>query len=118
MPAAFQRIPPMSQTEQVCPQEQAQIHSRDSASIDFAQASGKTASKNFWIEDIGFIVSFHCIFPQTVLKIGWTTNSPSGEKGPKITAKLSDAVLDTPSPKLRLATEPHARTIQPQESTP
>lgn len=42
----------MSHTDRECPQGQVQIHSRDSASIDFDQASGRTASKNFWIEDI------------------------------------------------------------------
>jgi hypothetical protein len=28
------------------------IHSRDSASRDFAEASGSTASKSFWMKDI------------------------------------------------------------------
>jgi hypothetical protein len=49
----FPATPPSSHTERACPQGQVDIHSRDSASIDFAQASGKTAIKNFWMDDIG-----------------------------------------------------------------
>jgi hypothetical protein len=42
----------MSQTDREWPQGQVHIHSRDSASIDFAEASGSTARKSFWINDI------------------------------------------------------------------
>ena len=52
LPAAPQRIPPRSQAERACPHGHVYIHSRDSASIDFAEASGRTAIKSFWMNDI------------------------------------------------------------------
>ena len=68
MPAAFQRTPPMSQTERKYPQGQVHIHSRDSASIDFAEASGNTASKSFWINDINPFYLFAIPVRKPVLK--------------------------------------------------
>jgi hypothetical protein len=52
LPEAPHRIPPRSQVERACPHGQVCIHSRDSASIDFAEASGNTAIKSFWMKDI------------------------------------------------------------------
>jgi hypothetical protein len=45
-------MPPRSQTEQACPQGQVHIQARDSVSMDFAEASGSTAMKSFWMQDI------------------------------------------------------------------
>jgi hypothetical protein len=64
----------MSQTEHACPREQVYVHSRDSPSIDFAQASGKTASRNFWIEDID---SF-CSNLLAWFRLGWLLRSTLG----------------------------------------
>jgi hypothetical protein len=52
LPAAFQRTPPRSHTEQAWQHGQVYIHSRDSASIDFAEALGSTAIKSFWMNRI------------------------------------------------------------------
>jgi hypothetical protein len=40
------------------------IHSRDSVSIDFAQAAGKSPGKSFWMKDID---SFY-LFPVPIRK--------------------------------------------------
>ena len=76
MPAAFQRTPPISQTDRECPQGQVHIHSRDSASIDFAEASGNTASKSFWINDINPFYLFAIPVRKPVLKHGYDGAPP------------------------------------------
>jgi hypothetical protein len=48
-PAAFQRMPPISQTERAKPHRQRTIHRRESASIEATQCRGKMAEKNRWI---------------------------------------------------------------------
>jgi hypothetical protein len=49
-PAAFQRMPPHSQTDFVNPHGQRTLHERELASIDSAQRRGSTAVRTRWIK--------------------------------------------------------------------
>jgi|GEM_PF-4186542 len=44
------------------------IHSRDSASIDFAEAAGSTANKTLWMNDIDSSYLFRALIRKQVLK--------------------------------------------------
>jgi hypothetical protein len=44
------------------------IHSRDSASIDFAEASGSTAIRTLWMNDIASSYLFQALIRKQVLK--------------------------------------------------